>query len=458
MKLLQIKTNLDNIFSNYHKILMLEGGFNLEKSLRQTSSKKFLGGWLIVVGCMLIQAIPFSIAANIQPHFMDYVVKGKGFSLSGFSLVFTLGTIAAAIASPIIGQLYSKFNAKIIFIIGAILSGGGFFLFGFADKLWQFYLVAAITQVGTAAISSIGVPLLINAWFSSELKGKAMGLAFAGGSIGNIFLQQLVVRSLTNYGYTDSYFIFGIFSLIVGIPVALLILRMPKSDKDMIKSKAENKKEEVKEKIDISYSFAEVKTVKYFWFYCIGFIFLGVYVSAVSVQYPAYLKGALEIAPSTVGLVGSLIAVFALVGNLLGGVLFDKLGITKCVMAAFVFSALACISLMITGEAQKFAFIFAIFVGLSVFSYIMGPAYITGAHFGKKNYGAILGIINLMFAIGFSLGSSIFGLIIDKIGYGFGWSAVLVMIIISYTLVIIASIGMKKLNAKRLEKMSSIAA
>lgn len=208
---------------------------------------------------------------------------------------------------------------------------------------------------------------------------------------------------------------------------------MPKSDKDMVKSKAENIKQGQKDEVDISYSFAEVKKVKYFWFYCIGFIFLGIY---VSVQYPAYLKGGLGIEAATVG---SLIALFALVGNLLGGVLFDKLGITKCVMAAFVFSALVCISLMITGEVQKFAFVFAIFVGLSVFSYIMGPAYITGAHFGKKNYGAI------------------FGLIIDKIGYGFGWSAVLVMIIISYTLVIIASIGMKKLNAKRAEEMSSLA-
>lgn len=43
--------------------------------------------------------------------------------------------------------------------------------------------------------AGIGVPMLINAWFDETSKGKAMGIAYAGGSIGNIFLQQLVVRT-----------------------------------------------------------------------------------------------------------------------------------------------------------------------------------------------------------------------------------------------------------------------
>lgn len=52
----------------------------------------------------------------------------------------------------------------------------------------MFYLGYAVAQVGTAAISSIGVPLLITAWFDETSKGKALCLAFVGGSIGNVFL------------------------------------------------------------------------------------------------------------------------------------------------------------------------------------------------------------------------------------------------------------------------------
>ncbi len=45
-------------------------------ALNQNKSKKFATGWLIVVACMLIQAIPFGVASNIQPQFVSYIVDG----------------------------------------------------------------------------------------------------------------------------------------------------------------------------------------------------------------------------------------------------------------------------------------------------------------------------------------------------------------------------------------------
>ena len=157
------------------------------------NKKRFATAWIIVVACMLIQAIPFGVASNIQPQFVSYVVEERGFTLAGFSLIFTLGTIVSAVASPFIGTLFNKVNVKVMYILGCILSGGGFLAFSMCTQLWQFYIVAGIVQVGTAAISSIGVPLLINRWFDEETKGKAMGLAFAGSGLGNIFLQQLEI-------------------------------------------------------------------------------------------------------------------------------------------------------------------------------------------------------------------------------------------------------------------------
>lgn len=194
---------------------------------KSIDKKRFSTAWIVVVACMLIQAIPFGVASNIQPQFVSYVVAEKGFTLAGFSLIFTLGTVASAIASPIVGALFNKVNTKVMYLLGAILSGGGFLAFSMCNKLWQFYVIAAVVQIGTAVISSIGVPLLINRWFDEETKGKAMGIAFAGSGLGNIFLQQLVASSLATNGASKSYMIFGVLSLIVGIPVSLFFLRMP---------------------------------------------------------------------------------------------------------------------------------------------------------------------------------------------------------------------------------------
>ncbi len=429
------------------------------RALNQNKSKKFATGWLIVVACMLIQAIPFGVASNIQPQFVSYVVEEKGFTLAGFSLIFTLGTVVSAVASPFIGMMFNKINAKTMYLLGTILSGGGFLAFSMCQELWQFYLVAGIVQVGTAAISSIGVPLLINGWFDELSKGKAMGLAFAGGSIGNIFLQQMTAYSLAANGASKSYLMFGILSLAVGIPVTLLFLRMPKGDFEIVKGK---KKEESKEEtsndstsVDWGYTFKEAKNLKFFWIFALGLFFLGMYVSALAVQYPAYLKLHLNLDPKIVGNVGSVFALCSLGGNLFGGIIFDKLGVTKGLMVALVLAAASCLALIFAGQMPVLAIVFAALKGLSVFAYMMGPSLLAGSFFGKKEFGAILGVVQIFFAVGFAAGSSVFALLVDKAGYSVAWTAILVFIAICYAALIFASIGMAKLNKKRIESLKT---
>lgn len=46
------------------------------------------------------------------------------------------------------------------------------------NKLYAYYVIAAIVQVGNAIVSAIGVPTLINSWFKFN-KGTALGIAFA---------------------------------------------------------------------------------------------------------------------------------------------------------------------------------------------------------------------------------------------------------------------------------------
>ncbi len=424
------------------------------------SNKKFATGWMIVVACMLIQAIPFGVASNIQPQFMAYILdpeSGYGFSQAGFSLIFTLGTVVSAIASPFIGAMFNKVNLKTMYLAGTILSGGGFLAFSLCKELWQFYLVAGIVQVGTAAISSIGVPLLINGWFDELSKGKALGLAFAGGSIGNIFLQPMTSYALQNFGISQSYMMFGALSLIVGVPITLLFLRMPKNNAEVIKGKvsADAKEEQTQndDTLDWGYTLNEAKNLKFFWILALGLFFLGMYVSALAVQYPAYLKGYLQVDPTIVGMVGSVFALFSLGGNLFGGAIFDKMGITKGLVIAFVLAFASCISLIFTGQMPILAQVFAALKGLSVFAYMMGPSLLAGTFFGKKEFGSILGVVQIFFAIGFAAGSSVFGLLVDNFGYTAAWTSVAIYIVITYAALISASVGMAKLNKQRIEDL-----
>lgn len=103
----------------------------------------------------------------------------------------------------------------------------------------------------------------------------------------------MTAYSLVNFGSSKSYLMFGALSLIVGIPVSLLFLRMPKNNSEIVKgNKKENGKEESQKynnnSAEWGYTFKEAKNLKFFWILALGLFFLGMYVSALAVQYPAY--------------------------------------------------------------------------------------------------------------------------------------------------------------------------
>lgn len=419
--------------------------------MEKTQGKKqFFYGWLIAVGCMLIQAVPFTIAANLSSTFTNYVTSDQGFTLAQFSLIFTIGTVVSALCSPFVGKLYSnpKVNIKLLYVIGVCLLGGGFAAYSLAGgHLWAYYLLSVFVQIGSAIISAIGVPTLLNAWFE-ENKGLAMGIAFSGGGLGNMILQLFAGKWLPTIGYKATYVRFGLIAIAVGLPVALLILRLPKSKEELAANISKKSKEDATEVSKWGYTFAEVSKMKHFWVFAASFIFVGLYVGGMALQFIPYLQslnaeGSLVIKAATIA---SVFGLFSMFGNLLGGILFDKLGITKSLALAGVLVVACGLCLIFVPQINMLGFGFSICIGISMYSYIMGPSYLTGALFGSREFGTILGIVQIFFAAGFGLGSTLFGLIVDLAGYNVGWISTIVYAVLAYGGLLYSTAAIRKHN------------
>ena len=420
----------------------------------KNNKKTFFYGWAIVVACMLIQAVPYSIAANIQPAFTNFVTSGEGFSFTQFSLIFTIGTVVSAVCSPAIGKLYSnpKLNVKLLYIFGVLLLSGSFAAFSLAGgNIFAYYALSILVQIGCAIISDIGVPTLINSWFT-ENKGLAMGLAFSGGGLGNMFLQLLAGKWLNDptIGYKGAYLRFGILAVAVALPVALFIIRLPKSQAELAAnvSKKNKNKDNSSTSSNWGYTFAEVSKMKSFWIFAGSFLFVGLYVGGMALQFIPYLQGLEQSGKFLLGAatVASLFGFCSMFGNLFGGVLFDKLGITKSLVLAGMLVIVCGLCLIFVPQMNILGFVFAISLGISMFSYIIGPSYMTGALFGNKEFGTILGIVQIFFALGFGSGSTLFGLIVDKSGFTTGWICTLVYAVIAYSGLIFSTSSIIKMN------------
>lgn len=390
--------------------------------------------YFIVFICMFLQAVPYSIAQNIQPLFVPYVIKQFGFSLAGFSLIFTCGAIASAIFSPVLGNVFEKVNIKLLFLVGATLSAVGFMGFGFSHNLAQFYALAAMQKVGCLLFSGIGVPYLINSWFPKEGRGKALGIAFSGGSIGNVFLQQITSQMLASRGATYSYIFFGVLALVCSLPIVMIFVRLPKVGE--VEVVEENEAEEVQTSGFDGLGAKATKQNKYFWLFSIGYAIIAVSISALSTQYATYFTGELGLSATLVGTLGSVFAAFCLIGNVSGGALFDKIGTLKTMTISMLLQGVAIVALIFCAKVHALAFLFSIAYGLNVYSYMSAPAFMATDVFGKKESSKIFGTISLLFALGYAFGSTLVGMIVDKVGFGAAWIVILGCVVVGYTLLL----------------------
>ena len=390
--------------------------------------------YFIVFICMFLQAVPYSIAQNIQPLFVPYVIKQFGFSLAGFSLIFTCGAIASAIFSPVLGNVFEKVNIKLLFLVGATLSAVGFMGFGFSHNLAQFYALAAMQKVGCLLFSGIGVPYLINSWFPKEGRGKALGIVFSGGSIGNVFLQQITSQMLASRGVTYSYIFFGVLALVCSLPVVMIFVRLPKAGE--VEVVEENEAEEVQTSGFDGLGAKATKKNKYFWLFSIGYAIIAVSISALSTQYATYFTGELGLSATLVGTLGSVFAAFCLIGNVSGGALFDKIGTLKTMTISMLLQGVAIVALIFCAKVPALAFLFSIAYGLNVYSYMSAPAFMATDVFGKKESSKIFGTISLLFALGYAFGSTLVGMIVDKVGFGAAWIVMLGCVVVGYTLLL----------------------
>lgn len=397
----------------------------MKQLTKEEKGKKYF----IVFICMLIQAIPYCIAQNLQGQ-MQTPVSHSGFiSDIGFTMLYFSGTLPVLL-NPFFNKLYDKFNIKYIYIVGMIIGGLGFASYGFAKNAIMFNMSAFITQIGTILFTGLSLPHMMAAWFPGEGRGTALGIALAGGSVGNVFLQPIVVNLLSKFGWNKTYMILGIILMLVGIPLALLFIRLPKP------GEVKAGKSESTESGHQSYeglSDKENLKNKYFWIFNIGALCLCLAAVAVSTQaIPLLVAKGFE--GSKIGLAGSIFGISCLIGNIGGGKLFDKLGSFKPMMISFAGTIGAILIMLLMPQNSNIGFLIPVFSGLTIFTITSGPVFMPSDVFGYKDGMAKMAKVGMFYALGSAIGAVGFTSISHIAGLGGACLVILIVGIIGYVL------------------------
>lgn len=404
-------------------------GKNLDK-------KKSFYGWRVAIGSFFIMAMPFAIIFLSHSIFLKPVTEALGFTATEFSLVFTIVAIATAITSPFMGNLIKKYDIRYIMAISGAVVSIAFGSLGFANELWQFYILSAIIGVSATGITQITISNVITNWFPSEKKGLATGIAFAGGNVGAFCTILIISNLMPKIGYKNCYFILGIIMAAVTILVSLFVIKGKPSDVGQLpygfeKGEVKSLKSKEENKEDEGYTFKEAKGSAVFWVFIVAIILLGVVFAGVQMHIPSYMES-IGHSPMFSSTVTSIVSLMGIVSNVLIGILLEKLGLKNGMTVVGIFMILSIVCLLL-GQSSVFAVMFALLFGGFAAISAMGPSYLTSELFGKKDYGTILGMVMMFFQFGGAVGPTLSGLIFDNTGqYKITWIIFIVLLLITF--------------------------
>lgn len=396
-----------------------------------SGKSKNSGKYFIVFICFLIGAIPYCISQNLQPQMQIPVSHSGIISDVGFTMIYFTGTIPV-LFNGVTAKLYDKYKIKYIYVAGLILSAIGFGSFGLARNAIMFNISAIITQLGAVLVVGLSLPVIIGRWFPHSGRGTALGIALSGGSVGNIFLQPLVVNLLGAYGWQKTYIILGIVIAIVGIPIALLFIRDPKkSEIEVEHVDSQNNTKTVKFE---GLSNDELLKNKYFITFCLASLlicFAGVALATQSIPVLT-IKG---LTGTQVGLAGSIYGITCLIGNIGGGKLLDKLGTLKAMIISCIGVTIGLLIMIFMPQGSLIGFAIPLFAGLSIFTLTSAPAFTPVDVFGTKDSTKKFALVGIFYAIGSALSPLLFTLISNRMGVAVGAIVFLVVGLVGYILI-----------------------
>ncbi len=183
-------------------------------------------GW-VIFGLSFTNLLVEGGIKNTVP--VVYVALRDSFhwSAAATSGVFSLGGLTGALCAPLLGHLLDRIGPRLLFPLGGLLILLGYLTSSSASELWHLYMLYGIlATVGENSISSFTTAAILSPWFPRN-RGRMLGLADAGNSLGQVIFLPLAQWLISAIGWRDTFRILGVlFFLLVG-PANILLQRRP---------------------------------------------------------------------------------------------------------------------------------------------------------------------------------------------------------------------------------------
>lgn len=361
--------------------------------------------WVIVaVGalmtCVAIGAM-FSLAV-----FLDPLATDTGWSRAGISGAMTLNFLVMGAGAFGWGAASDRFGTRIVVLIGAVLLGLALVLASKAATLTQFQLTYGIL-VGLAA-STFFAPMIAatTAWFDTH-RSLAVSLVSAGMGVAPMTISPLARWLITTYDWRTAMLLIGILAWVLLIPAALLVRRAP-----AVADVAPGTR-------DVP-GMTVARALRSRHFLILGLTFFACCAAhSGPIFHMVSYAMACGLAPMAAVSVYSVEGLAGLGGRLLLGVLADRLGAKRVLIAGLLLQAFVMGGYLFIDQLHEF-YALAVIFGIAYGGVMPLYAILARDYFGQSLMGTVFGAATMLSSLGMAIGPLAGGWIFDAFD-GYAW-------------------------------------
>jgi MFS family permease len=181
--------------------------------------------WVIVaagalIGCVAIGSM-FALPVLLTP-----MTDATGWSRTGISSAMTIGFLAMAFCSMFWGAVTDRWGARMVVLAGSCLLAAGVALASVAPTLLAFQLAFGLV-VGAGA-SAIFAPMMatVTGWFETQ-RSLAVSLVSAGMGMAPMTMSPIVAWLASHHDWRTTLLIVAAIVAVVMIPASFLVRRPP---------------------------------------------------------------------------------------------------------------------------------------------------------------------------------------------------------------------------------------
>ncbi len=371
-------------------------------------------GWIIV---LIVTSIMMFYAVTMYSRgiFLTSLTEWFSWNRGIVSGAYSLSMIISGLLSFISGRMTDKFGPRIVITFLGLLVGCGLLLMSVVGSIVHVYLIW-ISMIGVGGSCSFTpIASTIPKWFN-ERRGLAIGITFAGFSLGGIIWPPVVERLITSFGWQSTYMIIGLITLVFITALAQFMKQSPQ--KIGLKPYGGKVKLEstpqILDQVATGLSFSQAfKTTPYWLIGLIRFCSMFVFQLMMVHIFPHAVDiGLSEIGAATIL---SIISISGTASRLLAGFVADRIGHKLTLFLSAIVLTLPLIVLLFAKELWHF-YAFAFLFGVAWGGIGVVQISLIADFFGLRSLGAIIGSLELFLTVGGAIGVSMAGIIFDATG------------------------------------------